>query len=96
MEADGNTAGAQRYIRHSREIEVGVERFLLATARQGVTDRITEGLLEDIATQIHYTILAVPDATKRSELWDSLIIVGCGSKVKGKLRSGGSVSVLPC
>ncbi|KAJ6153715.1 hypothetical protein N7470_006674 [Penicillium chermesinum] len=87
MEDENNAGGGQRYIRHSREIEVGVERFLLATARQGVTDRISEGLLEDIATQIHHTILAVPDATKRSELWDSLIIVGCGSKVKGFTQS---------
>ena len=85
MEPDGGSVGAQRYIRHSREIEVGVERFLLATARQGVTDRLTEGLLEDIAMQIYHTILSVADATKRSELWDSLIVVGCGSKVKGRI-----------
>ncbi|KAJ5771886.1 hypothetical protein N7520_002415 [Penicillium odoratum] len=80
MEGDNSS---QRYIRNSREIELGVERFLLATPRQKVGDRISNGILEDIATQIHHTILAVPDATKRSELWDSLIIVGCGSKVRG-------------
>ncbi|KAJ5930928.1 hypothetical protein N7466_006421 [Penicillium verhagenii] len=74
---------SQRYIRNSREIELGVERFLLATPRQNVGDRLSNGILEDIATQIHHTILAVPDATKRSELWDSLVIVGCGSKVRG-------------
>ncbi|KAJ5950005.1 hypothetical protein N7454_001589 [Penicillium verhagenii] len=74
---------SQRYIRNSREIELGVERFLLATPRQNTGHRLSNGILEDIATQIHHTILAVPDATKRSELWDSLVIVGCGSKVRG-------------
>ncbi|KAJ5615326.1 hypothetical protein N7537_000440 [Penicillium hordei] len=75
--------GARQYIRHTRDIEVSVERFLLTSPRSTVGNRLTSGILEDIATQIHHTILAVPDATKRSELWDSLIIVGCGSKVKG-------------
>ncbi|KAG0158683.1 hypothetical protein PDIDSM_6202 [Penicillium digitatum] len=75
--------GARQYIRHTRDIEVSVERFLLTSPRSKVGNRLTGGILEDIATQIHHTILAVPDATKRSELWDSLIIVGCGSKVKG-------------
>ncbi|OJJ98854.1 hypothetical protein ASPACDRAFT_79637 [Aspergillus aculeatus ATCC 16872] len=77
------TNGPGRYIRQTREIEVGVERFLAATPKQNSGERLTSGLLEDIATQIHHTILAVPDATKRSELWDSLIVVGNGSKIKG-------------
>lgn len=76
-------SGPGRFIRQTRDIEVGVERFLAATPKQKTGDRLSSGLLEDIATQIHHTILAVPDATKRSELWDSLIIVGNGSKVKG-------------
>ncbi|KAJ5245149.1 hypothetical protein N7489_005245 [Penicillium chrysogenum] len=75
--------GARQYIRHTRDIEVSVERFLLTSPRSKAGNRLTSGILEDIATQVHHTILAVPDATKRSELWDSLIIVGCGSKVKG-------------
>ncbi|CDM34863.1 hypothetical protein DTO013E5_3233 [Penicillium roqueforti] len=75
--------GARQYTRRTRDIEVSVERFLLTSPRSKVGNRLTSGILEDIATQIHHTILAVPDATKRSELWDSLIIVGCGSKVKG-------------
>ncbi|RAH58813.1 chromatin remodeling complex subunit [Aspergillus piperis CBS 112811] len=79
--------GPGRYMRQSREIEVGVERFLAATPKQNSGDRLTGGLLEDIATQIHHTILAVPDATKRSELWDSLIVVGNGSKIKGFTQS---------
>lgn len=85
MEDDSASSGSQRYTRNSREIEVGVERFLLTTPSQKDSDRLSSGILEDIATQIHHTILSVPDATKRSELWDSLIIVGCGSKVRGRL-----------
>jgi actin-related protein 9 len=84
MEEESAASGSKRYMRHNREIEVGVERFLLTSPSQQVGDRLSSGILEDIATQIHHTILAVPDATKRSELWDSLIIVGCGSKVRGK------------
>lgn len=83
-EENAAASGSKRYIRQSREIEVSVERFLLTTPRQQTGDRLSNMILEDIATQIHHTILAVPDATKRSELWDSLIIVGNGSKVKGK------------
>ncbi|KAJ5385423.1 hypothetical protein N7517_003334 [Penicillium concentricum] len=74
---------ARQYVRRTRDIEVSVERFLLTSPRSKDGNRLTSGILEDIATQIHHTILSVPDATKRSELWDSLIIVGCGSKVKG-------------
>ncbi|PYI00579.1 chromatin remodeling complex subunit [Aspergillus sclerotiicarbonarius CBS 121057] len=88
IEPDKETPnGPVRYMRQSREIEVGVERFLAATPKQHSAERLTGGLLEDIATQIHHTILAVPDATKRSELWDSLIIVGNGSKIKGFTQS---------
>lgn len=77
------TDGSGRFIRQKRDIEVGIERFLAATPKEHVGERLSSGILEDIATQIHHTILAVPDATKRSELWDSLIVVGNGSKVKG-------------
>ncbi|PYH93131.1 chromatin remodeling complex subunit [Aspergillus ellipticus CBS 707.79] len=82
-DASNGPGRSGRYMRQTREIEVGVERFLAATPKQNSAQRLTSGLLEDIATQIHHTILAVPDATKRSELWDSLIIVGNGSKIKG-------------
>lgn len=84
MEEQNGDQPSKRYTRHAREIEVGVERFLSTTPRQNSGDRLSGGLLEDIATQIHHTILAVPDATKRSDLWDSLIIVGGGSKVRGE------------
>ncbi|KAL4788802.1 actin-domain-containing protein [Aspergillus venezuelensis] len=76
-------SGPGRFIRQTRDVEVGVERFLAATPKTNSGDRLTSGILEDIATQIHHTIHAVPEANKRSDLWDSLIIVGNGSKIKG-------------
>lgn len=59
------------YVR--KDVEVGVERFQATTG----------GIMDQIADSIHRSILSVPDISKRSELWDSLIIVGNGSKVKG-------------
>ena len=56
-----------------REVEVGIERFRAADG----------GILETIADTIYRTILAVGEVSKRAELWDSLIIVGNGSKVRG-------------
>jgi len=57
-----------------REIEVGTERFMAASG----------GILDTIADAIHRTVLSV-DVGKRGDLWDSLIIVGNGCKVRGKL-----------
>jgi actin-related protein 9 len=59
------------YVR--KEIEVGNERFQAAD----------NGLLERIADAVHRCILSAPEAKSRSILWDSLIILGNGSKVKG-------------
>ncbi len=56
-----------------RDMEVGVERFQSTTG----------GIMDQIADSIHRCILSVPDVSKRGELWDSLIILGNGSKVKG-------------
>ncbi|KAL8725886.1 MAG: hypothetical protein Q9166_007083 [cf. Caloplaca sp. 2 TL-2023] len=56
-----------------KDIEVGVERFQAATG----------GILDQVADAIHRCILAVPDIGKRAELWDNLIIVGNGSRLKG-------------
>jgi actin-related protein 9 len=58
---------------HRREIEVGTERFLAAS----------NGLLERIADAVHRTVLAGTEPSRRSDLWDSLIIVGNGSRVRG-------------
>jgi actin-related protein 9 len=56
-----------------REIEVGIERFQAAS----------DGILERITDAVHHTISAV-DVVKRSDIWDSLILVGRGSRVKGQ------------
>jgi actin-related protein 9 len=85
IEPEGCTGPGQD-IDQKQEIEVGIERFLLTTpSKDKANERCTNGILEDLAAQIHHTILSVPDSTKRSELWDSLIILGNGSKVKGKV-----------
>ncbi len=59
------------YVR--KDVEVGVERFQAGSG----------GIIDQIADSIHRSVLSVPEVSKRSELWDSLIIVGNGSKVKG-------------
>lgn len=65
---DGSHSGAI-----TREIEVGLERFEAASG----------GVLERLADVIYRTISSVEEVNKRSELWDSLIVVGNGSKVRG-------------
>ncbi|KAI9721009.1 MAG: hypothetical protein M1812_002488 [Candelaria pacifica] len=56
-----------------REIEVGIERFMAGSG----------GTLDAIADAVHRTILSVEEVGKRGELWDSLVILGNGSKVRG-------------
>lgn len=60
-----------------KDVEVGVERFQAASG----------GILEQIADSIHRCILSVPEIGKRSELWNSLIVVGNGSKIKGTVTA---------
>ncbi|KAL1311218.1 hypothetical protein AAFC00_001409 [Neodothiora populina] len=69
--ASHETSSASGIIR--REIEVGLERFQAASG----------GVLERLADVIYRTISSVEEVNKRSELWDSLIVVGNGSKVRG-------------
>ena len=72
VDGDGQYRAASRgSIR--REIEVGLERFQVAS----------NGILEKIADAVHRTIMSVEEVNKRSELWDSVIICGNGSKVRG-------------
>lgn len=63
------------YIR--KEIEVGTERFEAATG----------GSLDRIADAIHRCILSVPEINKRSDLWDALIVVGNGSRIRGTVNA---------
>jgi actin-related protein 9 len=72
-----NSDGTYRL--NKREIEVGVERFFAANPSASTGN----GILEQIAAAIHRTILAVPDVSQRSALWDNLIILGNGSKIRG-------------
>lgn len=57
-----------------KHADVGVERFQAASG----------GIIDQIVDVIHRCILSFPDGSKRSDLWDSLIILGNGSKVKGE------------
>lgn len=76
VEANGYSASgsASRSGPIRREIEVGTERFQAASG----------AILETIADAIHRTISSVDEVNKRSELWDSLIVCGNGSRVRGK------------
>lgn len=56
-----------------REVEVGVERFQAAGC----------GILHALADNIWRVMAKVEDVSRRAELWESLIIVGNGSRVKG-------------
>lgn len=56
-----------------RNIEVGTERFQAASG--GILDRLTDA--------IYRTVSSVEPSNKRGDLWDSLIIVGNGAKVRG-------------
>lgn len=59
--------------RTRRDIEIGTERFQAAS----------EEYMDSIADTIYRTILSVDDISKRQDAWDSLIICGSGSKVRG-------------
>ncbi|KAF2097641.1 hypothetical protein NA57DRAFT_58211 [Rhizodiscina lignyota] len=65
--------GGQKRTAPRREVEVGVERFQAATG----------GIIERLADAIYRTVSSVEQVAKRSELWDSLIIVGNGARVRG-------------
>lgn len=59
--------------RARREIEIGTERFQAAE----------NSYMDAIADTIHRVILSVDDISRRQYVWDSLIICGNGSKVRG-------------
>lgn len=56
-----------------RDIEIGLERFEAAG----------DGYLDAIADTVYRTVLSVDDISKRQDAWDSLVICGQGSKVRG-------------
>lgn len=65
--------------KRKREVEVGVERFKAATPGPGMT----EGIIDRIAEAMHHTVLSVPEVPQRSSLWENLIILGNGSRIRG-------------
>lgn len=77
VDANGSTGSASRSGPIRREIEVGTERFLAASG----------GVLERVADAVHRAISSVDEVNKRSELWDSLIVCGNGSRVRGQFQS---------
>lgn len=58
---------------YRREIEVGPERFQAASG----------GIIDRLADAIFRTVQSSGDPQRRGDLWDSLIILGNGSKVRG-------------
>lgn len=83
-----NGDGAAPLRKRKRDIEVGVERFMAAAPPAGAND----GILDTIAATIHNTIHSVPDVSPRSTLWDNLIILGNGSRVRGKFTCSDSAA----
>ena len=59
---------------YRREVEVGIERFQAAEC----------GIITTISDAMYRIIMRVDDVSRRQELWDSLVVVGNGSRVKGK------------
>jgi actin-related protein 9 len=74
--ADGGLEAAQDSLSGSmfrREIEVGPERFQAASG----------GILDRLADAVYRTVQSCNDVNRRSDLWDNMIILGNGSRVRG-------------
>ncbi|KAI9851559.1 MAG: Actin-like protein arp9 (SWI/SNF complex component arp9) [Thelocarpon superellum] len=56
-----------------KEVEVGTERFQCTSGN----------FMDRLADAIFRTVLSVPEVNKRGDLWDSLVIVGNGCRVRG-------------
>ena len=77
---DRTDPGSSPNRKRKREVEVGVERFGAASPVPGES----EGIIDKIAAAIHSTVSTYPDASQRSALWDNLIVLGQGSKIRGE------------
>ncbi|KAI5302052.1 Actin-like protein arp9 (SWI/SNF complex component arp9) [Ascosphaera pollenicola] len=83
---DENGVGVHHVLR-TKDVEVGQERFkALTPSESNSPDALMFGILETIAAQVHHTITSVPEMHRRGELWDSIIVVGNGSKLKGTYK----------
>lgn len=56
-----------------REIEVGLERFQTTSG----------GILDRLADAVYRTVQSCNDISRRSDLWDNMIVLGNGSRVRG-------------
>jgi len=56
-----------------KDIEVGTERFLAAD----------DAYLSAVADTVYRTVMSVDDVSKRQDAWDSIVICGAGSKLRG-------------
>lgn len=79
--SNGAINSTTRVRKRKRDFTVGVERFMAASPPSA--SRNSEGILDTIATTVHNTILSVPDVSIRSTLWENLIILGNGSRIRG-------------
>jgi actin-related protein 9 len=66
------------------------ERFMAATPLDGTV----EGIIDTIAAAVHRTALAVTEPPLRSPLWENLIILGNGCRVKGRASSLDDCTIL--
>ncbi|GAM88105.1 hypothetical protein ANO11243_061360 [Dothideomycetidae sp. 11243] len=71
--ATGSGLGSEAGHSMKREIEVGVERFQAASG----------GLLDRLADAVFRTVSSVEEVERRSDVWNSVVIVGNGSKIRG-------------
>jgi actin-related protein 9 len=78
---NGASNGTRRLRKRKRDLVVGLERFMAVSAPSTSTN--SESVLDTIATTIHHTILSVPDVSIRSTLWENLIVLGNGSRIRG-------------
>jgi actin-related protein 9 len=83
-----DATGSDGSRKRKREVEVGVERFMAAYPPDGETD----GILDKISAAVHSTVLGVADIPQRSHLWDNMIILGNGTRVRGKSSSTHSLT----
>lgn len=75
-ESSDNVAGTRK---RKRDMEVGPERF---EAAEPPRDSMY-GVVDTIAAAIHKVVVSVLEVPKRAELWEAMIILGNGSKLRG-------------
>ena len=85
---EGATDAAGPMKKRKRDIQVGPERFAVATPKAGSS----LGIIDIIAAAVHSTVLSIVEPNKRSDVWDNVIILGNGSRVRGESSRAWNVS----